>query len=112
MSPLAANGSRLNVRTLLLRKLIRLPLCGSDRVDVGDVHGVDLLQGTILRLNDEEVCDEEKGRGTATEDEAVEVVDLVGDEGGEEGDEEIEQPVGGCRKSDAGRAVTDRKSVV
>jgi hypothetical protein len=72
----------------------RIPLGAGDRVDVKDVHGVNLLERTALGLNHEEVDDDEEEDKGDGEDETVEVVDFVGDEGRAEGDDEVEQPVG------------------
>ena len=71
-----------------------------------DVHGVDLLERAILGLDDEKVGDEEQSTSTAAEHETVKVVNLIRDESSEEGDEEVEEPVGGGSQCDASRAVT------
>jgi hypothetical protein len=71
-----------------------IPLGAGDRVDVEDVHGVDLLERAALGLNHEEVDDNEEEDEGDGEDETVEVVDFVGDERRAEGDDEVEQPVG------------------
>ena len=108
MSARTTKGARLDVGPLLLGQLIWRPLSGGDRVDVRDIHSVDLLKRTILRLDDEEVGDKEESSSAAAENKTVKVVNLVRDEGGEEGDEEVEQPVGGGSQGDASRAVTGR----
>lgn len=72
----------------------RVPLGTGDRVDVQDVHGVNLLKRATLGLAHEEVDDDEEDAERDGEDQTVEVVDLVGDEGGAEGDDEVEEPVG------------------
>jgi len=77
-----------------------------DRVDVQHVHRVDLLQRTILGLDHEEVNDDEQREAAGAEDKTVEVVDLVRDQGREERDEEVEEPVAGGRQSHANGAVT------
>lgn len=77
---------------LVARNHIRLAL---PRSDVVDVHPVELLEGTAATFNDTEVDDEDAEEETAGEDVAVGKVDLVCDEGGEESDEEVPQPVGG-----------------
>lgn len=82
-----------------------VPLVGSDGVDAEDVHGVDLLERAVLGLDDEEEDEAGEEQAGAAEDETVPVADVVGDEGGEEGDEEVPQPVGGSGESHAGRAV-------
>lgn len=61
---------------------VAVPLARSDGVDVHHVHGVNLLQGTVLGLDEEEEDDENKDRTTSCKDEAVEVVDGVNDEAG------------------------------
>ena len=70
------------------------------------VHGVDLLERAVLGLDHEEVDDPEEQEAGDTEDETVVVVDAVGDEGGDERDDEVEQPVGRGGEGHAGRAVT------
>lgn len=69
--------------------LAAVPLAAGDGVDAEDVHGVDLLEGTVLGLDDEEEDEGSKEQARATEDHAVPVVDVVDDEGGEERDEEV-----------------------
>jgi hypothetical protein len=76
-----------------------VPLGAGDRVDVQDVHGVNLLKRAVLRLNHEEIDNEEEDNERDSEDQTVEVVDLVGDHRGEEGDKEVEQPVGSSLRS-------------
>lgn len=71
-----------------------VPLAARDGVDVQDVHGVNLLERAALGLNHEEVDDEEEDDEGDGKDKTVEVVDAVSDEGGAEGDDEVEQPVG------------------
>lgn len=72
------------------------------------VHGVDLLEGTVLGLDDEEEDDPEQCETAATKDEAVEVVNVTNNDLGEEGDEEVEQPVGGGSESHARSTVLGR----
>jgi hypothetical protein len=59
-----------------------IPLSRVNGVDAEHVHGVDLLQGAVLALDHEEVDDEDEGQTAAGEDQAVPVVDLIGDEAG------------------------------
>lgn len=80
------------VCNLVARNLVRLAL---PRGNVVDVHPVELLEGAAASFNDAEVDDEDAEEETASEDVAVGKVDFVGDEGGEESDEEVPQPVGG-----------------
>lgn len=82
-----------------------IPVGGGDRVDVQDVHGVDLLKSAALGLNHEEVDNPEQTEARATENQTVEVVDLLGDESGEERDQEVEQPVGSGSQSHGGGTV-------
>lgn len=77
--------------------------------DAEDVHGVDLLEGALLGLVDEEEGDEDADEAAAGEDVAVAVVDGAGDPGGEEGDEEVPQPVGGRAETHGGGAVAGRE---
>ena len=85
-----------------------VPLGGSDRVDVDHVHGVNLFERTALGLNHEEVDDDEEQNQGDSEDKTVQVVDLIGDEGGAEGDDEVEEPVGCGSETHAGSAVAGR----
>jgi hypothetical protein len=80
-------------------------------VDVQDVHRVNLLERAALGLNHEEVDDEEESETAGSEDQAVEVVDLARDQGREERDQEVEQPVGSGRESHAKSAVAGRELV-
>ena len=77
-----------------------LPLGALPGRNVQDIHGVDFLEGAALGLVDEEVDGDDTGEAAAGEDVAVGKVDGVGDEGGEEGDEEVPGPVGGCGDTD------------
>lgn len=72
-----------------------LPGLGLPGDDTQDVHGVDLLEGAALGLVDEEEGDEDTEEAAASKDVAVAVADGGGDPRGEEGDEEVPQPVGG-----------------
>ena len=92
----------------VLSQARRIPLGAGNRVDVNHVHGVDLLERAALGLNHEEVDDEEEQDEGDGEDKTVEVVDAVGDEGGAEGDDEVEEPVGGGGETHAGSAVAGR----
>lgn len=92
----------------ILRQARRIPLSAGDRVDVNHVHSVNLLERAALSLDHEEVDDEEEQDEGDSEDETVEVVDAVGDEGRAEGDDEVEEPVGRSGKTHAGSAVAGR----
>lgn len=73
--------------------------------DAENVHGVDLLEGPLLRLVDEEEGDQDTEETAAGKDVAVAVVDGARDPGGEEGDEEVPQPVGGGAETHGDGAV-------
>lgn len=73
----------------------RDPLCALAGRDVHDVHGVDFLEGAAAGFAEEEVDDDGAEEVAGREDVAVAVVDGAGDEGGEEGDEEVPDPVRG-----------------
>lgn len=60
---------------------------------MSDVHGVDFLKGTVLGLNDEEEDDEDESTTADRENKTVVVVNGVGDEASEEGQQEVEDPV-------------------
>lgn len=88
-----------STRQAISTEIFWLPVSRLAWVDVQDVHGVDFLKRAVLGLNDEEVDDPEKGEAADTENHSVPVVNLVSDEGGEERDQEVEQPVGGGSES-------------
>jgi hypothetical protein len=69
--------------------LRRHPLGALAGRDVHDVHCVDLLEGATLCFAEKEVHDGGAEQVASREDVAVAVVDGAGDEGGEEGDEEV-----------------------
>lgn len=76
-----------------------------------DVHGVNLFEGPVLGLDDEEV-DNRGERGTASgKDETIEVVNLIDDEPGEKGNEEVPEPVGSGCEAHAGSAVSEREEL-
>ena len=60
-----------------------------------DIHVVQLLKGTVLTLDDEEIDNKDTDKQTPGEDITIGEVDVLGDEGCEETDEEVPQPVGG-----------------
>ncbi len=77
----------------LVAKIGRSPLCAFSWADTENVHCVNLLEWAVLGLDDEEVNDEEECQAASTEDHTVPVVNLVGNEGGKEGDKEVKEPV-------------------
>jgi hypothetical protein len=77
------------VRSDKVLALGRNPLGALAGRDVHDVHCVDLLEGASLCFTEEEVDDDGAEEVAGGEDVAVAVVDGAGDEGGEEGDEEV-----------------------
>lgn len=86
-----------------------LPGLGLPGDDAQDVHGVNLLEGAALGLVDEEEGDEDTEETAAGEDVAVAVADGGSDPGGEEGDEEVPQPVGGGAERHGDGTVTGRE---
>lgn len=70
-------------------------------LDVQDIHGVDIFEGTALGLVDKEEDDQHGSKAAAGEDVAVVEVDGAGDEWSEEGDEEVPGPVGGSSDTHA-----------
>jgi hypothetical protein len=56
------------------------PLGGGNGVDLLDVHGVNLLERTVLRLDDEEEDNGDQGSTASGVDEAVVVVNGISDE--------------------------------
>ena len=83
----------------------RLPLRALPGDDALDVHGVELLDGAALALDDEEVDQEPAEDVAAREDVAVAEVDRGHDEWCEEGEEEIPEPVRGGGEGHTLRAV-------
>lgn len=84
------------------------PLGGGNGVDLLAVHCVNLLEGAVLGLDDEEEDNEDEGSTTSGVDETVEVVNGISDEASEETNEEVEEPVGGSGDSHAARSVLRR----
>merc|ERR1712000_82588 len=80
--------------SVLASQLARIDVCRLDGVHAVDVHLVNLLQGSILRLNDEEEDDEEKSRTTSGENQTVQVVDCVSNKASEERDQKVPEPIG------------------
>lgn len=62
--------------------LAAVPLARGDGIDMEDVHGIDFLEASVLRLDEEEVYDEEQCRTAAGENKSVEVIDGISDEPG------------------------------
>jgi hypothetical protein len=58
------------------------PLGGSNRVDLLDVHSVDLLESTVLGLDNEEEDNGDQGSTASGVDETVVVVNGISDETG------------------------------
>lgn len=71
-----------NLSNFILVVLGGGPLARRDGVDVLHVHGVNLLERSVLGLDDEEEDNQDKGSTATCEDEAVKVVDVVGNESG------------------------------
>jgi hypothetical protein len=84
------------------------PLGGGNGVDLLDVHGVNLLERTVLRLDDEEEDNGDQGSTASGVDEAVVVVNGISDETSEETNEEVEEPVGSSGDGHAATAVLRR----
>lgn len=80
-------------------ELASIPLGTGDRVDVQDVHRVDLLETSVLGLDHEEEDDHYECHTAASEDQTVEVVDSASDETSEEGDptKSLADGHGACR---------------
>jgi hypothetical protein len=70
-----------------------LPLGTFPRDDALNVHSIDLLQGAPLTLNDEEVDQDSRDEITGGEDIAEAEVDLFYNKRGEEGEQEVPEPV-------------------
>ena len=68
----------------VLAVVIRVPVARRvarrDGIDFLDVHGVNLFQTAVFRLNHEEEDNDDEGGAAASKYQAVEVVNLVGDE--------------------------------
>ena len=94
------------VRSNKLLRWWRHPAARVPGLDVQNVHGVDLFEGFALTLAKEEVDDEDGRQIAAGEDVTVGEVDVTGDEGGEEGQQEVPDPVRGSCHGHAGCAVT------
>lgn len=91
-----AATTRCQVQVVAVDRLLEgRPGLGLPGYDTEDVHGVDLLKGALLGLVDEEEGDQDAEEAAAGKDVAILVADGTGDPRGEEGDEEVPQPVGG-----------------
>jgi hypothetical protein len=77
-------------------------------LDADDVHGIDLLEGAVFALDDGKVHQAGGEKETAGEDVAHAEVDGAGDEGSEEGQQEVPQPVGRGGQRHAARAILGR----
>lgn len=73
----------------------RDPLGALPWFDAGDVHGINLFKGSALAFHDEEVDQKDPDQIATCEHVSVEEIDVTSDEGGEEGDEEVPEPVRG-----------------
>ena len=88
------NSSSNSVRTAVASSLaalsnvvavvVMVPVLGLDGVDALNIHGVNLLQGSVPGLNHEEEHDHNQSRTASGKDQTVEIVDGVGDETGAE----------------------------
>jgi hypothetical protein len=74
-------------------------LCALPRLDTKQIHSVNLLEGAALPLNDEEVDDEATEDVGSRKDVAVAEVNGASDEGGEESEEEVPEPIRCLQKS-------------
>jgi hypothetical protein len=92
----------------LRSSITQLPTHALSRWDTKNEHAVNLLHTSILRLGKEEVDDEEEHKRRNAKYKSVPVMDLVGDEGREKGDQEIEKPVRCSGDSKTSRAVSRR----
>lgn len=72
--------SRIAAPPQLIAVLGGVPFARSDGVHMLNIHHVDLFQGSILGLDDEEEDDEHEGRTASGEDETVKVVNVVSNE--------------------------------
>jgi len=77
-----------------LRQRRRYPLGTGNGADVQDVHGIYSFKRPTFCLHHEEVDNKEEYNKLCRKDEAVKVVDMIGDQGREKGDEKVEHPIG------------------
>lgn len=105
-----ATRTRGQVQTVAVDGLVkRLPAGRLPGDDAENVHGVNLLERALLGLVDEEEGDQNTEETAAGKDVTVAVVNGVGDPWGEEGDEEVPQPVGSCAETHGDGAVARRE---
>lgn len=69
-----------NFPNFILVLLVGSPSAGRDGVDVLNIHGVNLLESPVLGLNDEEEDNQNEGSTATSEDEAIKVVNVIGNE--------------------------------
>lgn len=72
----------------------RHPFAALPRGDAHDIHHVHFLQGLALALENTEVHDQNRGEETAREHISIGEIDFTTDEGSEEADQEVPEPVG------------------
>ena len=77
------------------------PLGALPRPDPREVHGVNLLESAALAFHDKEVDQQHTDQVAACEHIAVQEVDVASDEGREECDQEVPEPVAGRAKGHA-----------
>ncbi|KAI6755461.1 hypothetical protein HG531_004567 [Fusarium graminearum] len=110
-------SSSLDIRTSLLsdpRHFLwrrRNPLGTLHRAYSFKIHGVNLLKCATLAFNDEEVDDESTEDIASSKDVSVAEVNVFGDEGCEEGEQEIPEPVTGGGQSHTLGSVTRREDL-
>lgn len=77
------------------------PLATLPRFDIHEIHGIDLLKRAALPLDDEEVNADSSQHIAGRKDVPVPEINVTGNEGREESEQEVPEPVRGGRKRHA-----------
>ena len=80
----SAAASSLVASSNVVAVVVMVPVLGLDRVNALNIHGINLLQGSVSGLDHEEEYDHNQSRTASGKDQTVEVVDGIGDETGAE----------------------------
>lgn len=83
------------IRNPVLVAFGNLVVAALPRDNLVDIHPVKLLERATLSFNDKEVNNADSHEKATSEDVSVGKVNLLGDKGCKETDEEVPQPVGG-----------------
>ena len=95
----------------LLTRTRRNPLAALPRLHFANIHGINLLQSPPLRLAHKEIHDQDSCEIAGRENVSVFESNITDNEGREEGDEEVPDPVRGRHERHAASAVVRREKL-